>query len=232
MSSCTRCGITFRLGARHAIPRASAVGHGSAGGRSHTRVSRPQSGGGYRGIAVGFPGGVNYAFNAAERVPAHCGRAICERVLGRPRRGNFNPKGRAIELAQDVAFYRLAEDDAPWPLRPVMTKDRSIPDPMYPRNRGYQFGGYQLDKDGVPTFLYRTGAVTIEDTRSRRGVQSPDRPRPHAAAECAEGGDGLFSRAHRQGAKQCPAVRHGQPQGPRAGTGALSGGKARSGNCY
>ena len=35
---------------------------------------------------------------------------------------------------------------------------------MYKRQRGYQFGGYQLDKDGVPTFLYRTGAVTIEDT--------------------------------------------------------------------
>ena len=46
-----------------------------------------------------------------------------------------------------------------------MTKEQPVnPDPLYPRNRGYQFGGYQLDKDGVPTFLYRTGAVTIEDT--------------------------------------------------------------------
>ena len=64
-----------------------------------------------------------------------------------------------------MEFYRLAKPDAPWPLRPVMTKENPVnPDPLYPRNRGYQFGGYQLDKDGVPTFLYRTGAVTVADT--------------------------------------------------------------------
>ena len=37
------------------------------------------------------------------------------------------------------------------------------PDPLYPRNRGYRFEGYQLDGNGVPTFLYRTGAVSVED---------------------------------------------------------------------
>ena len=74
-----------------------------------------------------------------------------------------------------------------------MTKEQPVnSDPMYPRNRGYQFGGYQLDKDGVPTFLYRTGAVTIEDTTHVVVYNRPDRPRPHAAAECAEGGAVYF----------------------------------------
>ena len=132
-----------------------------------TRVYRGRSRvAGYRGIAVGFPGGVSYAFNAQNGALSALWQGEFVSVYwGGQGAGNFNPKGRAIELAQDVAFYRLAKDDAPWPLRPVMTKEQPVnPDPLYPRNRGYQFGGYQLDKDGVPTFLYRTGAVTIEDT--------------------------------------------------------------------
>ena len=132
-----------------------------------TRVYRGRSRvAGYRGIAVGFPGGVNYAFNAQNGVLTALWQGEFVSVYwGGQGAGNFNPKGRTIELAQDVAFYRLAKDDAPWPLRPMMTKEQPVnPDPLYPRNRGYQFGGYQLDKDGVPTFLYRTGEVAVEDT--------------------------------------------------------------------
>jgi len=132
-----------------------------------TRVYRGRSRvAGYRGIAVGFPGGVNYAFNAQNGALTALWQGEFVSVYwGGQGAGNFNPKGRAIELAQDVAFYRLAKSDAPWPLRPVMTKENPVnPDPLYPRNRGYQFDGYQLAKDGVPTFLYRTGAVTIKDT--------------------------------------------------------------------
>ncbi len=45
-----------------------------------------------------------------------------------------------------------------------MTKEvRENPDPLYPKNLGYQFKGYELDDASVPTFLYRTGDVTVED---------------------------------------------------------------------
>ena len=45
-----------------------------------------------------------------------------------------------------------------------MTKENPVnPDPLYPRNRGYRFEGYQLDAEGVPTFLYRTGMVSVSD---------------------------------------------------------------------
>ena len=134
-----------------------------------TRVYRGRSRiAGYRGIAVGFPGGLNYAFNAEYGSLSGLWSGDFVSVgWGGQGAGNFNPRGRAIELAQDVAFYRLAKDDAPWPLLPKMNKENPInPDPLYPRNRGYQFKGYQLNANGVPTFLYRTGPVAVEDTPS------------------------------------------------------------------
>ena len=131
-----------------------------------TRVYRGRSRiAGYRGIAVGFPGGVNYAFNAQNGTLSALwsGEFVNVSWSGQGA-GNFNPRARPVELAQDVAFYRLDKDDAPWPLRPVMDKDNPVnPNPLYPRNLGYQFKGYQLDDEGVPTFMYRTGEVAVED---------------------------------------------------------------------
>ena len=61
-----------------------------------------------------------------------------------------------MALAQDVSFYRLADEQTPWPLRPVMTQKEPVnPDPLYPKNRGYQFKGYYLDDESIPTFMYR-----------------------------------------------------------------------------
>jgi hypothetical protein len=69
----------------------------------------------------------------------------------------------------------LAKDDEPWPLLPKMDKENPVnPDPLYPRNRGYQFKGYQLDGNGVPTFMYCTGAVEVEDT-SNAGLVAANR---------------------------------------------------------
>jgi mono/diheme cytochrome c family protein len=121
---------------------------------------------GYRGIAVGFPGGLNYAFNAEYGSLSGLWSGDFVSVgWGGQGAGNFNPRARPIELAQDVAFYRLAKDDEPWPLLPKIDKENPVnPDPLYPRNRGYQFKGYQLDANGVPTFMYRTGAVEVDDT--------------------------------------------------------------------
>ena len=133
---------------------------------NRTRVYRGRSRvAGYRGIAVGFPDGVNYAFNAQNgTLSALWSGEFVNVSWGGQGSGNFNPRVRPIELAQDVTFYRLDKDDAPWPLRPVMDKDNPVnPNPLYPRNLGYQFKGYQLDEEGVPTFMYRTGDVAVED---------------------------------------------------------------------
>lgn len=120
---------------------------------------------GYRGIAVGFPGGLNYAFNAETGTLSSLWMGDFVSVgWGGQGAGNFNPKSRAISLAQDLSFHALPDSETPWPLLPVMNKENPVnPDPLYPKNLGYQFLGYSLDDDFVPTFSYRIGEVLIED---------------------------------------------------------------------
>ena len=45
-----------------------------------------------------------------------------------------------------------------------MTKENPLNrDPLYPKNRGYAFRGYAMDKDDVPTFLYAIGNNEVKD---------------------------------------------------------------------
>jgi mono/diheme cytochrome c family protein len=121
---------------------------------------------GFRGIAVGFPGGLSYSFNAQTGTLSGIWRGGFVRVRWDGQgSGDFNPSSRAIALAQDVSFCQLDNDQAAWPLRPKMDEENPVnPDPLYPHNHGYQFGGYSFDQASVPTFLYRVGAVAMEDT--------------------------------------------------------------------
>ena len=103
--------------------------------------------------------------------------------------GDFNPASEPITLAQDVSFVPFVDENDPWPLMPVMTKEaRTNPDPLYPRNVGYQFRGYFLGKSSIPTFMYRSGTIEIEDqsvaagTDEHRQLQRVllfDSPTPH-----------------------------------------------------
>ncbi|QDU19025.1 c-type cytochrome [Urbifossiella limnaea] len=128
---------------------------------------------GYRGIAVGFPDKLNYAFNAETGTLSALWRGDFVRVnRGGQGSGGFNPAAKAVQLAQDLSFYALADERAAWPLRPVTNKDvPANPDPLYAKNGGYQFKGYQLDAAAVPTFLYRTGDVEVGD---RSAAENPD----------------------------------------------------------
>jgi len=120
---------------------------------------------GYRGIAVGFPGNRNYAFNAETGTLSALWRGpfISVNWSGQGS-GDFHPAAEPVPLTQDVSL--LVQDDLPepWPRLPVMNKDNRVnPDPLYPKNLGYQFQGYQLDRQGIPTFRYRMGAVSVTD---------------------------------------------------------------------
>jgi hypothetical protein len=120
---------------------------------------------GYRGIAVGFPGGLNYAFNAETGTLSSMWRGEFVSVgWGGQGAGSFNPKTRPVSLAQDLSFHALPDEKSPWPLLPVMNKENPVnPNPLYPKNLGYQFLGYSFDDAFVPTFSYRFGDIGIED---------------------------------------------------------------------
>ncbi|MBL9080973.1 MAG: hypothetical protein JNK76_04160 [Planctomycetales bacterium] len=120
---------------------------------------------GFRGIAVGLPEKLNYAFNAETGTLTAIwqGEFIGVNRSGQGS-GEFHPAAEPIALAQDVSFVALADEMAPWPLLPVMTKEaRTNPDPLYPKNVGYQFRGYYLGESSIPTFQYRSGTIEIED---------------------------------------------------------------------
>lgn len=120
---------------------------------------------GFRGIAVGLPEKLNYAFNAETGTLSAIwqGDFIGVNWSGQGS-GDFNPAVEPITLAQDVSFLQLADENAPWSLLPVMTKEaRTNPNPLYPKNVGYQFRGYFLGESSIPTFMYRSGTIEIED---------------------------------------------------------------------
>ena len=120
---------------------------------------------GFRGIAVGLPEKLSYAFNAETGTLSAIwqGEFIGVNWSGQGS-GDFNPASEPITLAQDVSFVTLADTNSPWPLLPVMTKEaRTNPNPLYPKNVGYQFRGYYLGESSIPTFMYRSGTIEIED---------------------------------------------------------------------
>lgn len=120
---------------------------------------------GFRGIAVGFPGGLNYAFNAETGALSGIWKGGFVRVRWDSQgAGDFDPQARAVELPKDLGLARLAGVDDPWPLLPVMTEEEPVnPDPLYPRRLGYRFGGYSLDQERVPTLFYRLGEIKVAD---------------------------------------------------------------------
>ncbi|MBS0260518.1 MAG: hypothetical protein JSS02_01070 [Planctomycetes bacterium] len=131
---------------------------------------------GYRGIAVGLPEKLSYAFNAETGTLSAIwqGPFIGVDWNGQGS-GGFHPAAEPVQLAQDVSFVTLSDEDAPWPLLPVMTKEARVnPNPLYPKNVGYQFRGYFLDDKSVPTFQYRSGNIEIEDrTASVTTTEAP-----------------------------------------------------------
>jgi mono/diheme cytochrome c family protein len=128
---------------------------------------------GFRGISVGLPEKLSYAFNAETGTLTAIWQGEFVNVNWQGQgSGDFNPVGEAITLAQDVSFAQLADEKTPWPLLPVMTKEAPVnPDPLFPKNHGYQFRGYFLDEQMIPTFQYRSGTIEIEDRSVASGSE-------------------------------------------------------------
>lgn len=93
-------------------------------------------GAGSHAIGVGFPGGMNAAFDAKQS------------------RWAIIWKGRFLDAMSNW------QDRAMPPIKPLGTDVKELPATTGER----VFGGYKLGKDGVPTFLYREDGQQVEDT--------------------------------------------------------------------
>ncbi len=119
-------------------------------------IRRAFPGIGKRGIGVGYPGGINLAFDAAQmRLASVWGGGFIE--ASGLWRGQGS--GQARLLGKDVvnfppgpALAVLASPDAPWP----------AVDPT-PRPSPHSFQGYTLDGERRPTLRYVVDGLAVED---------------------------------------------------------------------
>ncbi len=107
-----------------------------------------------RGFAVGYPEGVNLAFDFDRFALLWIwqGQFIdaSKHWVGRGP-GFQNPLGdNVLPLPADVPFAVLSDASAAWPSQPA-------------RDQGYQFKGYRFDDARRPIFQYQFGRVAIED---------------------------------------------------------------------
>ena len=113
-------------------------------------LRRSYPGIGKRGIGVGYPGGVNIAFDAEQmRLGSIWKGKFVEagRVWYGQGSGEVKPMGQPIEFAKGP---ELDSSTDPW-----------VVDDGRPPN--HQFKGYSLDKSRRPTFRYVFGGVEVED---------------------------------------------------------------------
>ncbi|MCH8829239.1 MAG: c-type cytochrome [Planctomycetes bacterium] len=107
-----------------------------------------------RGIAVGYPGGFNLAFDADRMTLSLLWHGpfidASKHWLGRGQ-GFQSPLGdHILTLPKGPSFASLTRIDTKWPTQS-------------PRDLGYKFLGYRLDADRQPVFRYRWNSVEIED---------------------------------------------------------------------
>ena len=123
-------------------------------------LRRSYPGIGKRGIGVGYPGGVNIAFDAEQMRLASIWKGKFVEASGVWRgqgSGIVKPMGKTIEFAKGP---ELDSKTDPW-----------VVDEGRPPN--HQFKGYSLDKSQRPTFRYKFGAIEVEDFFSQSESQSP-----------------------------------------------------------
>jgi mono/diheme cytochrome c family protein len=107
-----------------------------------------------RGIAVGYPGGLNIAWDAETMGlnKAWQGQFIDASMHWRDRGvGRQRPLGDLVVAVEEVApVARLATPEAAWPDAKQIAAS-------------HRFRGYSLDNQGQPSFRYRVGGIEVLD---------------------------------------------------------------------
>ena len=109
---------------------------------------------GTHSICIGFPQGIHAAFDA-ERLrwaTVWHGRFVDAFGTWQDRAmPPAKPLGKdALHLGRIAPLAKLSSSGDPWPATPA-------------NEQGFEFKGYRLDKQGVPTFLYSVQGIEIED---------------------------------------------------------------------
>ncbi|MFP6906288.1 MAG: hypothetical protein VCG02_13800 [Verrucomicrobiota bacterium] len=108
---------------------------------------------GYRGMAVGYPSGINIAFDCEQMSL----RQLWKHAFVHTNPGSFSPRGsERITFPPGIPFHRLKSMDDHWPYK-------GKTDYLFPFDHGYQFRGYYHDALKRPTFMYQYGEVKVED---------------------------------------------------------------------
>jgi mono/diheme cytochrome c family protein len=122
---------------------------------------------GFRGIAIGFPEGLNISFDAEHMTYTSLWQGKFIQVNWRGQAsGNYNPAERALRFNTGISFAKIKVGD-PWPeraKRDAKGKDKENPDPLFVRRHGLQFKGYYIVKKTRPIFMYRLNDIKIEDS--------------------------------------------------------------------
>ncbi|HWB00546.1 MAG TPA: hypothetical protein VG713_18765, partial [Pirellulales bacterium] len=141
---------------------------------------------GPRGIAVGFPQGVDYSFDADALRLAMIwkGGLIDASKHWGGRGGGFQPPlgDHVTPLPAGRAIVRLASPSAPWPEEAG-------------RADGYQFLGYRLDEQRAPRLRYRVLGVEIDDAIQPTAVDNQVQLERTMTMTTAKPAEGLWLRA-------------------------------------
>ena len=118
-----------------------------------TEICRGQSPVGYRSFAVGYPSGINLAFDSEQMSL----RMLWKGEFVDVDLGTFHPRGQErIVFPSGIPFHRLKSLDENWPYKGKTSY-------TFPKDHGYQFRGYYLDAHRKPTLMYRYGDIVVEE---------------------------------------------------------------------
>ncbi|MBL8965032.1 MAG: c-type cytochrome [Phycisphaeraceae bacterium] len=110
---------------------------------------------GSRGIAVGFPVGTHFGFDAARVRLADAWKGDFIDATGA-----WANRGGMVSSGQGQTVWTA-------PPGPALVLAKTLPDPWPtspPEDQTHVFGGYTLDPKGVPTFRYRIGTAEVLET--------------------------------------------------------------------
>ena len=116
-------------------------------------ICRGRGTAGYRGLGVGYPERISLAFDTQEMNL----RLLWKGEFATVDNGRFFARGRdRVSFPAGIPFHRLKSLDDNWPYKRKT-------DYLFPRDHGYRFGGYELDKLRRPTFFYEYGSIQVSD---------------------------------------------------------------------